>query len=119
MNSKIIRIGKDAVSEKEPILVLFGENASTAIEDVSVLQSFNEKPADFRLKNGDEIVIGEQIYTIEHIGKNVNHNLQSLGHITLIFQAFNPERFLETSVYVSPYQLPQLKVGMEIKYQSK
>lgn len=118
MKSAITRIGKDAINEQEPILILFGDQASEAIEEVSIIQSFTEKEKGTLLSKGDQIVIGGQSYVIEHIGKNVNENLHSLGHLTIVFKEYDPERFLETSVYVTPYQLPRLEIGMEIDYRT-
>lgn len=119
MKSTIIHIGKDAIDEKEPILVLFGEEASSAIKNVSILQSFKEAYQTITLNEKDQIIFGDQVYTVEHVGENVNSNLQSLGHVTLVFKEFNQENFLETSVYVSPYRLPKLSEKMEIQYISK
>ncbi|MDE1549005.1 PTS glucitol/sorbitol transporter subunit IIA [Jeotgalibaca caeni] len=118
MKSKIIRIGKDAVNEKEPILILFGDRATAAIENVSVIQTFTETAEDFQLVKGDIIRIGDQDFTIEHVGNNVQANLNTIGHITIVFSEFNENHFLETSVYASPHHLPRLEVGMEIQYQS-
>lgn len=116
MKSKITHIGKDAIDKTEPILVLFGEQASPAIKNVSILQLFEKEDYTFNLNEEDQITFGDQVYTIQHVGENVNANLQSLGHVTLVFQKFDHENFLETSVYVSPYELPELSKDMEIQY---
>lgn len=119
MKSTITHIGKDAIDKKEPILVLFGEEASSAIKNVSILQSFKGVDQTINLNEKDQIIFGDQVYTVEHVGKNVDANLQSLGHVTLVFKEFNQENFLETSVYVSPHELPELSEEMEIQYISK
>lgn len=119
MKSKVVHIGPNAIDEKEPILVLFGEDATPAIKNVSVLQKFEKDTDFFDLKSGDQLSFGGQIYDIQHVGQNVNANLHSIGHITLIFKEFNQERYLETSVYLHPYNVPAITKGMQIEYISK
>lgn len=117
MKSKIVHVGKDAFS-KEPILILFGEDATDAIRDVSLLQKFEEDIHDFQLQIGDHIYFGDQVYTITHIGKSVSANLMSLGHVTFVFKPFDPQNIIETSIYLSPHNLPEVAAGMTITYQS-
>ena len=117
MISEIVHIGKEAVSTEENILILFGEDASPAIKNVSVLQSFKKKDADFELKLNHTITIGDQVYTITFVGENVSANLRALGHVTLVFKEFDEDNFIETSVYLTPHQLPHIETGMTITYQ--
>lgn len=118
MISEITHIGKDAISTEENILILFGEDASTSIKDVSILQAFKKTDRDFELQKKDKLVFGNQEYDVEYVGENVSANLRALGHVTLVFKEFDHENYIETSVYLSPYKLPEVQTGMEIKYLS-
>lgn len=119
MKSKVVHIGKDAISSDEPILVFFGEDATGAIRDVSIIQVFENEITSFQFHIDDEIHFGNQIYTVSYVGENVGQNLVELGHVTFVFDDFDPEHFLETSVYLTPHQLPTIEEGMEIQYVSK
>lgn len=119
MKSVILRIGKDAVSPDEPILVFFGENATEAIRDVSILQRFEKEISSFVFHIGDEIHFGNQIYKVSYVGENVGANLVTLGHVTFVFDEFDPNHFLETSVYLTPHRLPVLEIGMTVEYVTK
>ncbi|MGP6138706.1 MULTISPECIES: PTS glucitol/sorbitol transporter subunit IIA [unclassified Jeotgalibaca] len=119
MKSKVMHIGKDAISTNERILVLFGENATEAIRDVSILQAFEEEVSAFVFHINDEVHFGDQIYTVSYVGENVGANLVELGHVTFVFDEFDPEHFIETSVYLTPHQLPKIELGMMIQYVSK
>ena len=118
MKSKIICIGEKAIDPKEPILIFFGNEATPAIKDVSILQEM-EKGHSFTLSTDDQIVFGDQVYTIEHVGEHVNASFQSLEHLTLVFKEFDAEHYLETTIYLSPYKIPHVAEGMEINYLSK
>ena len=118
MKSTILQIGKDAISENEPILILFGENATEPIRDVSVLQGFEGDVSEFVFHVGDAVHFGEQVYQVSHVGENVGMNLKELGHVTFVFDAFDPEHFIETSVCLIPHTFPTLELGMTIQYVS-
>lgn len=99
------------------MLVLFGENATDAIKDVSILQSFDESVGLVELQEGSRILFGDRAYTIQHLGKQVNENLRSLGHAVLVFKEKGEEDELPNSIYLWPHQLPDLSENMVISYQ--
>lgn len=117
MKSYITHIGKDAFEEAESMLVLFGEQATEMIRNVSVLQSFDEEESREQLREGHRILFGDNAYTIQHIGEQVNDNLSSLGHCVLIFKEKGEEDQLPNSIYLWPHQLPELAENMVISYQ--
>lgn len=119
MKSTILHIGKDALSTDEPIMILFGEHATEAIRDVSVLQKFEGEISEFVFRVGDEIHFGDHVYHVSHAGENVGANMMELGHVTFVFDAFDPEHFIETSVYLTPPTFPTVELGMNIHYLSK
>ena len=98
---------------------MFGENATEPIRDVSVLQRFEGEVSDFDFHVGDEVRFGEQVYEVAYAGGNVGMTFRELGHVTFVFDAFNPEHFIETSVYLMPHTFPTLEEGMTINYVSK
>lgn len=119
MKSTILHIGKDSISIDEPIVILFGENATEAIRDVSVLQRFEDAIDSFVFRVGDAVHFGDQVYHVSHVGENVGENLVELGHVTFVFDPFDPDHFIETSVYLTPHTVPTIEEGMTINYLSK
>lgn len=117
MKSHIIHIGKDAFEDVHSMIVLFGENVTDAIRDVSVLQAFDEREGQAELQEGSRIMFGDKVYTIRHLGKQVNENLRNLGHAVLVFKEKDEEDELPNSIYLWPHQLPELSENMVISYQ--
>ena len=47
MQSTVIQIGKDAIDKDDPVVILFGETATEALQNVSVIQRFEQtRPMD-------------------------------------------------------------------------
>lgn len=118
LTTKITAIGESAISQKDPLIILFGEQATEELRKVSVIQSTVSNDQLVSLKPAGKIVFGNQEYTILDVGSLANENLNTIGHVTLNF-AQPPEAKedrIENGVYLSPFDLPELTVGLEISY---
>lgn len=118
IQTKIQKIGAQAISEKDPMIILFGEEATESIAEVAVLQTWN-KAEEVTLKDGDALEFGSEHYQIDFVGKLANENLNSIGHVTLIFEDVPDEDKLANGLYLTPHQLPNLTVGETITYIQK
>ncbi|EQM53031.1 PTS glucose transporter subunit IIA [Lactiplantibacillus plantarum EGD-AQ4] len=110
-------IGDNAIDPKEPILVLFDETATAPLQQIAVVQQFEQPATQLSLVVGSTITIDQQTYTVEYAGGLVEANLTSIGHATLYFKSV-PEKPMDNGLYLTPHQLPQIKVGSVITYQS-
>lgn len=116
--TKITAIGESAISQKDPLIILFGEQATEELRKVSVIQSAVSNGQVVFLKPEGKILFDDQEYTILDVGTLANENLNSIGHVTLNF-AQPPEAKedrIENGVYLSPFDLPNLTVGSKITY---
>lgn len=115
MKAVIKEIGSHAFDGTEKMIILFGETATEALKEYSVIQGFEEK-APLELTVGDLIRIDEQEYTITEVGPFANSNLNSISHSTLVFEAAPEEDVIVNGLYLEPYELPQIEVGSIIEY---
>ncbi|ASZ08330.1 MULTISPECIES: PTS glucitol/sorbitol transporter subunit IIA [Enterococcus] len=116
IQANVVEIGPEAINEKEPMLILFNNTATTTLRNYSIIQEFlNKEP--FKLESGKTIRFDEQEYTIEHVGTTANQNLETVGHVTLVFDEHQPENTIVNGVYLNPYQLPEIHLGTQIYYQ--
>lgn len=113
----VTEIGQKALNEKESMVILFGETATEGLKEYSVIQKMLV-PNIFHLKKGDKIKIDQEVYKINCVGTYANHNLNSISHVTLLFSAVPKEDKIANGLYLSPYRLPQFKVGTTIDYLS-
>jgi PTS system glucitol/sorbitol-specific IIA component len=118
MKSVITAIGTDAVTQDEPLIILFNETATKLIKTSAVIQKFTDNEL-FDLKENDSITFGDQVYTINEVGHMSNSQLQELGHSTLLFEEPTEEKLYANGIYLTPTQLPNLEVGMEIVYKGE
>lgn len=115
MKTIVSEIGSQALSEKEPIVILFGETATPALRNYSVIQEIKDnEPVE--LKKAGKILFDGEEYTIQFVGKTANQNLQSIGHLTLIFDKVPEENQIVNGVYLTPYKVPAFKKNTEIIY---
>lgn len=114
----VTSIGPQAISEKDPIIILFGEEATEDIRQVSVIQAFEKESEAIDLKEGHMIKFDDQAYTIEAVGSLAVDNLNSIGHITLSFTDVPAEDQLGNGIYLSPKTLPVISVGTKISYEA-
>lgn len=115
MKAVVTEVGKHALDEKEPLIILFGENATDALKEYSVVQKFEENTV-LALKKKDQLKIGEKEYTINYVGSFANNNLNSIAHVTLVFTEVPKEDPMVNGLYLSPFDLPTIKVGTTIDY---
>ena len=113
--ANVVSIGENAISDTEPIIILFGENSVTDnLEKVSVVQRFeNVQSADITINN--EIKIDDQVYTVKFKGDLVDSNFSMLGHVTLYFTEVSDEP-QNNAIYLSPEKMPSIHVGSTIEY---
>lgn len=122
--AEIIAIGNDAVDAQEPMVILFDEHATAAIQDVALIQRFMDETAkkQLTLTTDSVVMINQQPYTITYVGALVNSNLNSIGHVALIFGPAPQEDQLQSGLYLTPAvagvpAFPEFKVGTQITYQ--
>lgn len=118
IKSKVVAIGAEAISKSEPILILFDETASDRLKEVSLIQRFeNDAVANYDLKVGSPIKIGEQEYQVKYLGGLVKSNLTSIGHTVLNFKELPAKEHLQDNVlYLEPHVMPVVTEGTEIIY---
>ncbi|MBC9824250.1 MAG: glucitol/sorbitol system component [Carnobacterium sp.] len=112
----VTAIGENAISKKDPMIILFGEQATDDIRTVAIIQSFEEDKETTKLKPGSTISFGEKKYVIETVGSLANENLNTIGHVTLSFSEVPEDDRIESGVYLSPYELPEVSIGTKITY---
>lgn len=115
MKAIVTEIGACALDEKEPMIILFGESATEGLKEYSVIQKFQEVQS-LALKKGDLLKIDEQIYTINYVGSFANENLNSIAHVTLVFDDIPKNDAIVNALYLTPQALPAIKVGTIIEY---
>ena len=120
--STIKKIGKKAVDNKDGMVILFSEGANKELEDVSVIQKFDESTpvSGFVFKKGDTITVDGQTYVANYVGPMVESNMKALGHATLFFNRKVPKAPLTNAIYFDPDEsqaLPQFKLDDDIVYE--
>lgn len=120
--STIKKIGKKAVDSKDGMVILFGEGANKELEDVSVIQKFDESTpvSGFVFKKGDTITVDGQTYVANYVGPMVESNMKALGHATLFFNRPVSKAPLANAVYFDPdvaQPMPNFKVDYDIVYE--
>ncbi|MGX7205144.1 PTS glucitol/sorbitol transporter subunit IIA [Enterococcus pingfangensis] len=110
--TEITQIGKNAIDD-ENILVLFGQTIAPDLLDVSIVQkTLNDEL--IALKEGGQLIFGDQAYQVHGVGPLANQNLNEIGHATVFFQEEVGE--IPNAIYVTPKKLPKLEVGMKILF---
>ncbi|WEV37525.1 PTS glucitol/sorbitol transporter subunit IIA [Lactobacillus sp. ESL0677] len=120
--STITQIGKQAINPKDKMVILFGENVTKDLVDVSVIQKFSVQTPDstFVFKNGDTITIDGQTYVAAFVGSMVESNMRALGHATLFLDQKKPKNPLANGIYLeldAKQTLPEFKVDDDIVYE--
>ncbi|MEI5989117.1 PTS glucitol/sorbitol transporter subunit IIA [Enterococcus crotali] len=118
MKAIVTEIGARALDEKEPMIILFGESATEGLKEYSVIQKFQEEQP-LAMKEGDLLKVDEQEYTIDYVGPFANKNLNSIAHVTLVFDDIPKEDAIVNALYLTPRLLPTIHVGTIIEYISR
>ncbi|MDT2815131.1 PTS glucitol/sorbitol transporter subunit IIA [Vagococcus carniphilus] len=115
MESVVMSIGKEAISQKEPLLILFNESATEELRKFSVIQQFKSKDIK-KIVVGDCLFFDDQKYTIKSVGPVANQHLEEMGHVSIVFKEAGSEDQLANALYVEPFELPNIKEGTVIRY---
>ena len=109
-------IGKNAIDPQERMLILFGDQATTELKKVSIIQEIvGDQPA-IDLKEAGKLRFDDQEYTITHVGHLTNEQLNQIGHATVVFQEAPVEDSLANGIYVKPFEIPNISEGSIISY---
>jgi PTS system glucitol/sorbitol-specific IIA component len=118
----VTQIGEQALGHADPIVVLFGEEATAEIAAIAVIQRFAD-PAQQRALTvavGDTIQVGAAAYTITYVGRAAQNNLRSLGHVAFVFSDTAQGDRLQNGLYLHPIadapRFPDFQVGTTISY---
>lgn len=114
----ITEIGESAISEKDPLIILFGEKATSELRRVSVVHSPEKQNETIDLASVTKVSFDGEEYTVNGVGELANDNFNTIGHITLRFNdnLSTDEMRIENAVYLSPGNVPNLKKGTEITF---
>jgi glucitol/sorbitol PTS system EIIA component len=113
MKSTVIHVGSEAYTfEQEKIIILFGPKAPQELRDISIIHDFELNPEE-PIKDNHLVIDGKK-YDIVVIGKEVLKNLATLGHVSVYFMD-PPTDILPGSIYVKPFEIPQIKHGSVIE----
>lgn len=117
ITATVTAIGTQALDADDPLVILFDESATAALRDIAVIQRFasTTEQAALALVAGDQLVIDATPYTITSVGQLANTNLQTIGHVSLIFAPV-PEQPLANALYLTPVVKPKLTVGSQLTY---
>ena len=116
IKSKITAIGPQAIDEKQPLLILFGETALERLREVSLIHDFENDPiGGYDIKQGSKVTIGSSEYEVEFVGQLAESNLTSIGHTVLAFKEV-PETPQENAIYLKPHVMPEIEIGTEIVF---
>lgn len=117
MKAVITEIGTQALGGSEPILILFGEGATPALREYSVIQKL-EEAGTFDLTKGDQLIIDGAEYEITYVGSFANANLTSISHVTLVFDKVPETDPIVNALYLSSKGVPEIKIGTKIEYKA-
>jgi len=117
VSATVQSIGDQAVSKQEPILIFFDTTATAAIQNIAVIQKFDDQAAQVNVAVGSTITFDDQVYTVAYAGELVNANLNSIGHATMYFTDV-PAKPMQNGIYLTPSTMPVLKAGSTITYQA-
>lgn len=118
----ITKIGQQAIEPEGKMVILFGENVTKDLSDVSVIQKFDAQTpvSGFTFKKGDTITIDGQTYVADYVGAMVESGMKALGHITLFFNQKLPKNPLANAVYLTfseKQTMPKFNVDDDIIYE--
>lgn len=109
--SKITAFGEQALDFlSENMLILFAENAPSALAEIAVLHSADELKEDIVV--GDRLRIGSQSYKVTAVGSEVNHTFRTMGHCTLKFDGRDTADL--PGVLELSGAIPDIKIGDEL-----
>jgi PTS system glucitol/sorbitol-specific IIA component len=111
----IKEIGPQAIDSQERMIIFFGEEATDTLREYSVIQTIPDSQA-LVVKKEDQITFGDQTYQVQYVGTVANQILQTIQHVTFVFDEVPAEEPLSSAIYLTPTVLPNLEVGMQVAY---
>lgn len=111
----IKEIGPQAIDSQERMIIFFGGEATDTLREYSVIQTIPDSQA-LVVTKGDQITFGDQTYQVQYVGTVVNQILQTIQHVTFVFDEVPAEDQLSSAIYLTPTVLPKLEVGMQVTY---
>lgn len=120
--STISKIGKQAIEPKGEMVILFSENVTPELAEVSIIQKFesNTPLSSFVFKKGDTITIDGQTFIADYVGAMVVSDMKAMGHLTLFFNQKKPKNPLANAVYLpltEEQSMPEFKIDDDIVYE--
>lgn len=117
----IKKIGSEALTTEDNMIILFGENVATELFDVSVIQKFSTATPseDFIFQKGDKITIDNQTYVADYVGTMVENNMRTLEQVTLCFDKKSDDNPLANAIhftFANNQSMPKFKVNESIEY---
>ncbi|MCH4056644.1 MAG: PTS glucitol/sorbitol transporter subunit IIA [Lactobacillaceae bacterium] len=118
VKAHVTAIGPQALTDGDEMVILFNQTASEALREVAVIQEFvtPEDQAKITLAVNDRVTIDGHDYVISRVGKLVNDNLESIGHVTLVFGEAGPSGLQNALHFDNQGVKPAFKIGTEIIY---
>ncbi len=119
--AKILEVGKQAIDPRENIIIMFGNNATDELMNVSVIQEFDKDNSldNFIFEKGDQVKINDHLYKALGAGRLVADDMKEMGHVTLVFIDQVPEQLMKNAIYPQKSDeetIPNFKVNDEIEY---
>lgn len=93
------------------MFILFGDNAPDTLKDFCY--TIDITPVNQSIEVGHILAIDGNEYKITALGDVAEKNLESLGHVTVVFDGAT-KASLPGSIYVQKSSVPKLSVGSEI-----
>lgn len=94
------------------MFILFGKGAPDALRDYCYIVNINESTGV--IEPGQKLHLGGEEFTITAVGDIARKNLDTLGHITVVFNGAT-KADMHGSVYVEARTPPKLTIGTVIK----
>ncbi|MCP8857117.1 PTS glucitol/sorbitol transporter subunit IIA [Latilactobacillus fuchuensis] len=122
IQAEIKAIGANAIDSTEPMVILFNEQATPALKEIALIQQFADLHPVFNLTTGATVTIDQHVYQATYIGALTNENLNTIGHVTLVFDQVPDGDRLQGGLYLAPMtsetpKMPTFKVGTQLSYQ--
>lgn len=110
-------VGPEAASFlTEKMLVTFGDQAPEGLRDFCY--ALPAATSTGTIKVGDTVIIDGQAFPITALGEVAQRNLDSLGHVTLVFDGAQEAR-LDGALHVADIgELPNIQQGSSIVIES-
>ena len=122
IQAEIKAIGANAIDSTEPMAILFNEQATPALKEIALIQQFADLHPVFSLTTGATVTIDQHVYQATYVGALTNENLNTIGHVTLVFDQVPDGDRLQGGLYLAPMtsetpKMPTFKVGTQLSYQ--